>query len=95
MNQPFVGWSEVFNKMQEAFHAITVLNVKTMESFTYLKLEGLANLKNPEEFWVEQYNMAFDNGHKALDYIQKSFEIMEKSMLSLVSATKNKTEVKK
>jgi hypothetical protein len=92
---PFEKWSEPFKKGQDFFQALTVLNIKTLESFTYLKPENLANLKNPEELLEKQMSIVFDNGHKTLDYIQKSFQIMEKAFLSLGDDAKNKTDVKK
>ena len=94
MNQPFEKWSEMAKKMQEPFQAIAELNVKTLQSLTYLKPDELANLKKPEEILEKQIGLAVENGHKALDYMQKSFEIIERSMLSLVQEVKNKTEGK-
>ena len=84
MNVSFEQWSGPFKKAQESFQALGMLNVKTLESFSYLKPEHLANLKNPQELLDKEINMAFENGHKALDYMQKSFLIMEKAILSFV-----------
>lgn len=83
MNLSFEKWSEPVKKGQDFFQVITTLNIKTLEGFTYLKPENLANLKNPEELLEKQMSIAFDNGHKVLDYIQKSFQIMEKAFPSL------------
>ena len=95
MNVSFEQWSEPFKKAQESFQALGELNVKTMERFTYLKPDDLANLKNPGEFWEKQMSIAVENGHNALNYMQKSFLIMEKAMLSLAPESKNITEIKK
>jgi len=82
MNLLFENWRELFNKAEKSFHEIATLNVKTLERFTYLKPDDLANLKNPGEFWEKQISIAVENGHNALNYMQKSFLVMEKAMFS-------------
>lgn len=94
MNQPFEKWSEIVKKAQEPFQAIAELNVKTLQSLNYLKPDELANLKKPEEVLEKQINLAVENSHKALDYMQKSFDIVEKAMLSLVEEVKNEVKNK-
>ncbi|WP_165485133.1 phasin family protein [Legionella rowbothamii] len=89
MNQPnFEKWSDMAKKLQEPFQAIAELNVKTLQGITYIKPEELASIKKPEELLEKQINLAVENGHKALDYMQKSFQIFEKAMLSLVEEAK-------
>ncbi|CAM4469771.1 MAG: hypothetical protein LEGION0403_FIIPPAGN_00281 [Legionella sp.] len=89
MNQPnFEKWSDMAKKLQEPFQAIAELNVKTLQGVTYIKPEELAGIKKPEELLEKQINLAVENGHKALDYMQKSFQIVEKAMLSLVEEAK-------
>lgn len=97
MNQQnFEKWSEMAKKLQEPFQAIAELNVKTLQGLTYLKPDELAHVKKPEELLEKQVNLAVENGHKALDYMQKSFQIIEKAMLGLVQETKKATsEIKK
>jgi len=96
MNQQnFEKWSEMAKKLQEPFQAIAELNVKTLQGLTYLKPEELAKVKKPEELMEQQVKLAVENGHKALDYMQKSFDIIEKSMLGLVNETKKAAEGKK
>lgn len=96
MNQPnFDKWTEMTKKLQEPFQAIAELNVKTLQSLTYLKPEELTQAKKPEELLEKQIELAVENGHKALDYMQKSFQIMEKAMLGLVKEAKKTVEVKK
>ncbi|WED43216.1 phasin family protein [Legionella cardiaca] len=90
----FEKWSEITKKMQEPLQAFAELNVKTMQSLNYLKPDELANTKKPEELLEKQIHLAIENGHKALDYLQKSFQIMEKTMLSLVQEVKNKADIK-
>ncbi|ASQ44929.1 phasin family protein [Legionella clemsonensis] len=91
----FENWSDIAKKIQEPFQALTELNVKTLQSLSYLKPDELANTKKPEELLEKQIHLAIENGHKALDYLQKSFQIMEKTMLSLVQEVKNKADIKK
>lgn len=93
MNQQvnFEKWSEMAKKLQEPFQAIAELNVKTLQGLTYLKPDELAHLKKPEELLEKQIGLAVENGHKALDYMQKSFQIIEKAMLALVQEVKEKT----
>ncbi len=96
MNQPnFEKWSEMVKKMQEPFQAIAELNVKTLQGLTYLKPDELAHLKKPEELLEKQFNLAVENGHIALDYMQKSFKIIEDAAASLVQEVKKKAEEKK
>jgi hypothetical protein len=88
MNQPFEKWSEMTKKMQAPFQAIAELNVKTLQGLTYLKPDEIAHIKKPEELVEKQISLAVENGHKTLDYMQKSFEIIEKAMLSFVQEVK-------
>ncbi|MFT4060345.1 MAG: phasin family protein [Legionella sp.] len=95
MNQPnFEKWSEVAKKLQEPFQAIAELNVKTIQGITYIKPEELATIKKPEELLEKQINLAVENGHKALDYMQKSFQIFERAMLGLLAETKKSASEK-
>jgi hypothetical protein len=43
----------------------------------------------------KQINLAVENGHKALDYLQQSFQIIEKAMLSIAQEVKQTTDGKK
>lgn len=94
MNQPnFEKWTEMAKKLQEPFQALTELNVKTLQGLHYIKPEELATLKKPEELIEKQINLAIENGHKALDYMQQSFQIIEKAMLGFVQEAKKTTDV--
>lgn len=89
MTQPnFEKFSEMAKKLQEPFQAIAELNIKTLQGLTYLKPEELTQVKKPEELLEKQINLAVENGHKALDYMQKSFQIIERAMLNLVQEAK-------
>ncbi|WP_231950621.1 phasin family protein [Legionella spiritensis] len=77
-------------KLQEPIQELTELNVKTIQGLTYLKPEELTKLKKPEELFEKQINLAVENGHKALDYMQKSLQIIEKALLSFAQEVKTK-----
>ena len=96
MNQEyFAKFSDLAKKAQEPLQAIAELNVKTLQSLTYIKPDELASAKKPEDLFEKHIELAISNGHKALDYMQKSFQILEKAMLSCVQETKIKTDGKK
>jgi hypothetical protein len=86
--QNYEKWNEVAKKLQEPFQAIAELNIKTLQGLDYLKPEELAQIKKPEELLEKQLNLAVENGHKALDYMQKSFQILEKAMVGFVQESK-------
>lgn len=87
-NPSLEKWNEIAKKMQEPFQAIAELNVKTLQGLTTLKPDDLANVKKPEELLEKQMALLVENGHKALDYMQKSFQIIEKAMLSVAKEVK-------
>lgn len=94
--QNYEKWSDLAKKAQEPFQAIAELNIKTIQGLHYLKPEELAQIKNPEELIEKQVNLVIENGHKTLDYMQKSFKILENAMVGLVKeAKKNVAEAKK
>lgn len=94
MNQYYDKWSEAAKKLQEPLHEIAELNVKTVQGLTYLKPEDLIHIKKPEQLLEKQVAAAVENGHKAIDYMQKSFEIIEKAMLNFVYESKRVVEGK-
>jgi len=87
MNQEyFTTFSDMAKKAQEPLQAMAELNVKTLQGLDYLKPEELTQVKKPEELLEKQIGLAIANGHKALDYMQKSFQIIGK-----IYATKTET----
>ncbi len=96
MNQEyFEGMSDFAKKMQEPFQAMAELNIKTLQSFSYLKPEDLTQTKRPEELLEKQIELMIANSHKALDYMQKSFQIFEKTLTSFLPEAKIKANGKK
>lgn len=86
--------NDIIKQMQKPFQDLAELNVKTLQEISYIKPEDLSKLKKPEEVFEKQISMAVENGHKALDYLKKSFEIYENAMLSLVKEAKKASDVK-
>jgi hypothetical protein len=86
--QNYEKLSEVAKRIQEPFQAMAELNMKTLQGLNYLKPEDLAHIKKPEELFEKQVDVLVQNGHKTLDYMQKSFQILEKAMLGLVQESK-------
>ncbi|MCC5791758.1 MAG: phasin family protein [Legionellaceae bacterium] len=97
MNQEYLEkWSEIAKNAQQPFQEIAELNVKTIQSLSFVKPEEMVNLKKPEEFAEKNLNVMIENSHKLLDYMQKAFKIFEKTMASaLKEAQKKADEVKK
>lgn len=90
MNQVFTEkWTELAKKAQENFQTMAELNIKTLQEFSYLKPEDLSQIKKPEELLEKHISLAVENGHKALDYMEKSFQLFEKAMLSVLQEVKN------
>ena len=58
-----------------------------------MKPDELSHVAKPEEFIEKQLEIAIANGHKALEYMQKSFQIIEKALLSCAKNAKD--EVRK
>ena len=96
MNQEYFSkFSEMAKKAQEPLQAIAELNAQTFQGLTYMKPEEFSGIKKPEELIEKQLELAVTNGHKALDYMQKSFQIFEKAMLSCIQEVKAKSDGKK
>ncbi len=95
MNQEyFEKISTMVKKAQEPLQAIAELNVKTLQSYAYIKPDEFAKITKPEDFLEKQLELAISSGHKALDYMQKSFQILEKTMLSFSADVKKKEDKK-
>lgn len=89
----FEQWGDLVKKFQEPLQSIAKLNVETLQSINYIKPEEF-NTKKPEELFEKQFNLAMENGHKTLDYMQQSFIILEKAMLGLVKEAKKNVDDK-
>ncbi len=82
-----------FDELEQFFRIITGLDTKHLEGFSYLQ-PYLANFKNSEGLVQRQMSIVFELGYNTLDYMQKSFQIMEKEIQLLVEMTQYKSENK-
>jgi hypothetical protein len=93
MNQEyFTKFSEMAKKAQEPLQAIAELNVKTLQGMAYLKPDEITHIKKPQDFFEMQLSLALSNGHKAMEYMQKSFDIIEKAMLTCAKTCAEETK---
>tara|TARA_Y100000588_G_C13837850_1_gene746464 strand:+ start:244 stop:540 length:297 start_codon:yes stop_codon:yes gene_type:complete len=97
MNQEYLDKiAEMAKKFQEPFKEMAELNMKTLQSFSYLKPGEVKDAEKPEQLLEKQIELAIENGHKSLDYMHQSFKIYENAMLSfLEEAKKASNKVKK
>lgn len=94
MNQDYIErMSAMTKKMQEPLQALADLNLKTMQRFAVVKPEPFIP-KKPQDVLEKQLELVIENGHNALDYMQKSFQIIEKTMRSFIDITKETNEQK-
>ena len=79
---------QFFNKkslthLSAPFQELIDLNVKTMQSFLYIKPEELSKLKKPEELMARNMDVFIQNSHNALKYMQHSFDILSNHWLNI------------
>ncbi|MFC3907669.1 hypothetical protein ACFORL_01065 [Legionella dresdenensis] len=90
MSQQFLErWTEFARNVQKPIQAMTELQLKTLQNISYVKPDELSQLKKPELLLEKQVTVLIENGHKALDFVQKSFEILENSMMVFGSDIKS------
>ena len=93
MNQEYVQqWTDFAKKFQEPLQSIAELNVKTLQSLSYIKPEEWTNIKKPEELVKKQVEVIVQNGEVALKHMQQSFQIMERALLAAVDNIKANTQ---
>ncbi len=71
------------NALEKPFRQLIDLNVKTIQNLTYIKPNELLNPNKPEQLIEKNMEVMIENGHKALDYMQDMFDIMEKHWFSM------------
>lgn len=93
MNQEyFEKISDMVKKAQEPLQELAELNVRTLQSFEYMKPDEFSKIRKPGDLFEKQMELAVANGHKALDYMKQSLQIMERAMLGMMQETKNMTK---
>lgn len=90
MNKAYLDkWSELTQSLHEPWQAMMTLNLQTLQEMDVFKPEQAINIKKPEQLLEKQLEIAISNGHKAVEYMQKSLDIFEKTMTTLIQANKN------
>ena len=80
MNQEyFEKWGELYEKAQKPMQAFAELNMKTLQEFKNQNFEDVFKAKKPEDVIELQLKNFVDQGKKALDYWQKSLDIVQQS----------------
>ncbi|KTD07506.1 phasin family protein [Legionella jamestowniensis] len=93
MNQRYIEqWSEIARHIQKPFQEMLELNLTLLKEIKFLKAEDLLGIKSPEEIIEKQVNLAFENGHKALDYLRQSFVIFEQTLKPVTETVKNSSK---
>ncbi len=80
MSQP--NYENTFKKTQDFMQEVSQLNMETLKNWQNFKPEDLSKSTRPEELWEKQLEWALSNGHKAVEYMQQSMQIIEKTLLS-------------
>ncbi|MDR3442262.1 MAG: hypothetical protein P4L65_04530 [Legionella sp.] len=65
------------------------LNVKTIQSMSYMKPVDLLSMKKPEDALERNMNIFVQNGHMALDYMKDVFSILEHHWLDTTHRTED------
>lgn len=71
------------NSLEKPLKEILELNVKTLQSFTYLTPVELFKAKKPEEVIEKNVAIFLANGHNLLDWMHHCFAITEKNWLDI------------
>ncbi|MCR9192079.1 MAG: phasin family protein [Gammaproteobacteria bacterium] len=74
-------YAESFKDLQQPLQEFVELNTKTLQSFQQIKPEDWSKASKPEDLLGHQWEVAFANGRKVIDYMQQSFQIFENAML--------------
>lgn len=67
-----------FSHLGMPFQELIDLNIKTIQSMSYIKPEELTKIQKPEELMERNMNMLIQNSHKALEYVHHTFDILER-----------------
>lgn len=80
-----------FNTMERPMQEFMELNMKTMQSFSYVNPTELMSSTKPEEFMEKNMEIFVQNGHKTLDYMQQMFLLLEKNLGTVTGTISNNT----
>ena len=71
------------NALEKPFRQLLDLNMKTIQNFRYIRPNELLSSNKPERLLEKNMEIMIENGHKALDYMQDMFDIMERQWLGM------------
>lgn len=71
-----------FSGMEFPLQRLMELNMKTIQSMSYLKPGDLMNIKKPEDLFERNMDMFLQNSHMALNYMRDTFNILENHWLN-------------
>ncbi|KTD32943.1 hypothetical protein Lnau_2591 [Legionella nautarum] len=81
-----------YQRFQMPMQELIQLNIKAVQSLTYIKPHEWARLRQPQDFFEKQVNVFIENGHKALDYLEEATEILEKNWFSAAAEFRENAE---
>ena len=79
--------------IQQPIQDFVQLNTETLKNFQAIKPEDFGKITRPDELLEKQMQFALNNGIKAIEYMQKSLQIIEKTMHAF--ANENKVNIEK
>jgi len=76
----------VSQSLEQPVKELMDLNVKALQSLTYMMPTELLTIRKPEEVMEKNMQMFIDNSHAALAYMHNMFDIMERHWLKNVDS---------
>lgn len=84
------NWNLMSHEMQKSLQSMMELNTRTLQNFKFLKPEDLSSMRQPTEILGKQMSLAMENSQHLLNYMHKSFEILENVFLSFSQEMREK-----
>ena len=78
----FLNFANI-DEMIQLFRTVAPYDTSFFEDFIYLKSD-LANVKSVERLWSQQMSIAMEVSRNNIDYMQKSVNLMQQSMLGFM-----------
>lgn len=82
-------WNLMTSEMQKSLQSMMDLNAKTLQNFSYLKPGDLSGLTQPSDLLGKHIALSMENSQKILDYMHRSFQILESALLSVSKEIKD------
>ncbi|KTC85990.1 hypothetical protein [Legionella drozanskii] len=83
---------DTYKRLQIPMQELVQLNIKTVQSMSYIKPEEWARLRQPQDIFEKQVSVFIENGHKVLDYLEEATEILEKNLFSATAEIRENAE---